>query len=74
MTPPAMAATGVWLDDRSDAACADAVGARGVPVLAVEASVPVPVLLLVVCALPLDVVVGTSSNLVRQMVRTQHAS
>ena len=69
MTPPAMAAMDVWLDDRSDAACADAVGAR-VPVLDVNAPVPVPVL--VACALPLDVVVGTSSNLVHQVVRTEH--
>lgn len=67
-TPPAMAPADVWEDERCAADCAEAVGARA-PVLVVSALVPAPVVVPVVSAVPLDVVVVTSSNLMHEAVR-----
>lgn len=67
-TPPAMAATGLWLDDRSDVVCTDALGRRA-PVLVLI----VPVL--VICALVLeeeDVVVRSSTLM--QHAMNEHGS
>ena len=67
-TPPAMAPADVWEDERCAADCAEAVGASA-PVLVVSALVPAPVVVPVVSAVPLDVVVVMSSNLMHETVR-----